>query len=108
LGWGKKFTTPARIAISQCGSVASILTLTVSCTAFIVVLQRLEEIEQRLKRIDRKIDQSFYADFRANLKSAQNAFTRKNSACRRAFAIQAVSGFNNAHRDLQRLHSSGI
>jgi hypothetical protein len=92
LGWGKKFTTPARIAISQCGSVASILTLTVSCTAFIAVLQRLEEIEQRLKRIDRKIDLSFDADFPANLKSAQNAFTRKNYDNRRAFESRLFRG----------------
>jgi len=92
LGWGKKFTTPARIAISECGSVASILTLTVSCTAFIVVLQRLEEIEERLKRIEHKLDLSFYADFRANLNSAQNAFTRKNFDNRRSFESMLFRG----------------
>ncbi|MEG5041511.1 MULTISPECIES: hypothetical protein [unclassified Microcoleus] len=93
--------------MSQCGSVASILTLTVSCTAFIVVLQRLEEIEQRLKGIEHKIDLSFYADFRANLKYAQNAFTGKimitaerlNPGC---------FGVEHSSSDLQRLHSYSI
>ncbi|MEG4005703.1 hypothetical protein QUA41_07765 [Microcoleus sp. Pol11C1] len=94
--------------VSQCGSVASILTLAVSCIGFSVVLQRLEEIEQRLKRIEHKIDVIFYADFRAALQSAHNAFTMKNYDNRIAFAIQAVSGFNNAHRDLQRLPSYSI
>jgi len=49
-----------------------------------------------LKRIEHKLDLSFYADFRANLNSAQNAFTRKNFDNRRAFAIQAVSGLDTA------------
>jgi hypothetical protein len=94
--------------VSQCGSVASILTLAVSCIEFSVVLQRLEEIEQRWKRIEHQIDLSFYADFGAALKSAQNAFTMKNYDNCRAFAIQAVSGFNKDHRHLQRLHSYSI
>ena len=39
---------------------------------------------------------SFYAAFRAAIKSAHNAFTTKSYDNRRAFAIQAVSGLNKA------------
>lgn len=51
-----------------------------------------------MKRIEHKIDLTFYADFCAALKSAHNAFTRKNYDSHRAFAIQAVSGFNKAQK----------
>ncbi len=86
----------ASTLLSQCGLVASILNLAVSCIGLSGVLQRLEEIEQRLKRIEHKIELTFYADFRAALKSARNTFTRKNYDNPRAFAIQAVSGLNKA------------
>ncbi|WP_172189085.1 hypothetical protein [Microcoleus asticus] len=49
-----------------------------------------------MKRIEHKIDLSFYADFREALKTAQNAFTMEKYDNRRAFAIQGVSRSNNA------------
>ncbi|MEG4939048.1 hypothetical protein [Microcoleus sp. F4-D5] len=89
----------ASTLLSQCGSVASILNLAVSRIGLSCVLQRLQEIEQRLKRIEHKIDLSFDADFREARKFAQNAFTMKNHDRLRAFAIQAASRLNKAQEN---------
>ncbi len=64
------------------GSAASVLSLGVSVMGFAVVTQRLKELEQRLQqaqevlnKINHKIALGFYANFRAALDSATNAFT---------------------------------
>jgi hypothetical protein len=60
------------LGILQVTSAASILNLGVSVIGFVVIAQRLKELEQRLQQaqkvlnnINRKIDLSFYANFRA-------------------------------------------
>jgi tetrahydromethanopterin S-methyltransferase subunit G len=68
--------------ILQVSTAASILNLGVSVMGFAVISQRLNEIENQLKqsqellnKINRKIDLSFYANFRAGIELAINAFT---------------------------------
>jgi hypothetical protein len=72
--------------LQNVGAVSSILNLAVSTTGFIVVLKRLGIIEQQLQQaqvalqtFDYKIDLSFYANFRAALNLAMNAFTMTNA-----------------------------
>jgi len=84
-------------------SAASVLGLGVSVMSFAMVTQRINELEQRLKqaeellkKIDRKIDLAFYANFRAALNLAFNAFTMSNADIRRAMAIQAINRFLEA------------
>lgn len=67
--------------ILQVSTAASILNLGVSVMGFAVISQRLNEIENQLKqsqellnKINRKIDLSFYANFRAGIELAINAF----------------------------------
>lgn len=90
---------------SQFGSVASIINLGVTAMGFALVMNRLNEIEQRLNeieqrlkqtqkvvnRIERKIDISFYAQFRAALELAQNAFTMTKPENRMASAMLAIN-----------------
>lgn len=66
-------------------------------------MKRLGEIEQRLKqiqedvnRLHRKFDLSVYANFRAALDLARNAFTMSKSEHRMFSAIQAVNRFLEA------------
>ncbi|MEH1884447.1 hypothetical protein [Nostoc sp.] len=68
--------------ILQVTSAVSILNLGVSVIGFAVIAQRLKELEQRLQQaqkllnnINHKIDLSFYANFRAAIELANNAFT---------------------------------
>ena len=62
-------------------SSASILNLGISVMGFAAVLHKLKDLEERLQKIqkilekiDRKIDLGFYANFRAALDLATNAF----------------------------------
>ncbi len=84
----------------QVGSAASVLSLGVSVMGFAVINQRLNELEKRLKqaeellkKIDRKIDLSFYANFRAALDLANIAFTTSQQKNRERAAFQAIDRF---------------
>jgi hypothetical protein len=89
--------------LSQVGYAASMLNLAVSTMEFAVVMQRLGVIEQHLQQVqevllqvDRKIDLAFYANFRAALDLAVNAFTMAKPENRRVSAMQAISHFLEA------------
>lgn len=81
-------------------TAASMLSLGVSAMGFAVISKRLKELEQRLEhvqvyleRIDKKIDLSFYANFRAALDLAMNAFTMSKGDNRRSSALDAINQF---------------
>jgi len=89
--------------ILQIASAASVLNLGVSVMGFAVVNQRLNELEQRLKKaeellnkIDRKIEIGYYANFKAALGLAANAFTMNKRENRESMAIQAINRFLEA------------
>ena len=70
---------------------------------FAVINQRLNEWEQRLQqaqevlnKINRKIDFGFYANFRAALGLAVNAFQMNKRENRENMAIQAINRFLEA------------
>lgn len=65
--------------------------------------QRLRETQASLEKINRKIDISFYANFRAALDLAVNAFTMSNAENRRSSALQAVNRFVEAEHIYQEL-----
>lgn len=96
--------------LQNVGAVSSILNLAVSTTGFIVVLKRLSIIEQQLQQaqvalqtIDYKIDLSFYANFRAALNLATNAFTMTNAETRKLSAMQAINRFLEAEHHYTKL-----
>ncbi|WP_225896410.1 hypothetical protein [Amazonocrinis nigriterrae] len=89
--------------ILQVATAASVLNLGVSVMSFALISQRLKELEQRLQqaqellnKINRKIDLSFYANFRAALDLAINAFTMTKQENRRSSALQAINRFLEA------------
>ncbi len=89
--------------ILQLTTAASVLNLGVSAMGFAVISQRLKEIEKQLQqaqellnKINRKIDLSFYANFRAAIELAINAFTMTKSENRRSSALQAINRFLEA------------
>jgi tetratricopeptide (TPR) repeat protein len=89
--------------ILQVTSAVSILNLGVSVIGFAVIAQRLNELEHRLKqaekllnKVNRKIDLSFYANFRAAIELANNAFTMTKIENRRSSALQAINRFLEA------------
>ncbi|MBR8836528.1 MAG: hypothetical protein DSM106950_21555 [Stigonema ocellatum SAG 48.90 = DSM 106950] len=89
--------------ILQVTTATSILNLGVSVMGFAVIAQRLKELEQRLQKaeellnkVNRKIDLSFYANFRAALDLAINAFTMTKTENRRSSALQAINRFLEA------------
>jgi tetratricopeptide (TPR) repeat protein len=84
-------------------TAASMLSLGVSAIGFVVISKRLKELEIRLEKaqaslekIDRKIDLSFYANFRAALDLAMNAFTMSKGDNRRNSALNAINRFLEA------------
>ena len=90
-------------SILQVSTAASILNLGVSVMGFAVIAQRLNEIENQLKqaqellnKINRKIDMSFYVNFRAGIELAINAFTMTKIENRRSSALQAINRFLEA------------
>jgi hypothetical protein len=98
------------LSLSSVGSVSSILNLAVSTMGFIIVQKRLGVIEQQLEQaqeilqtIDYKIDLSFYANFRAALDLAINAFTMNNSETRKMSAMQAINRFLEAEHHYTKL-----
>jgi tetratricopeptide (TPR) repeat protein len=87
----------------QVTTAASVLNLGVSVMGFAVIAQRLNELEKRLKqaeellnKVNRKIDLSFYANFRAAIELAINAFTMTKPENRRSSALQAINRFLEA------------
>ncbi|MHC5822184.1 MAG: hypothetical protein ACYT04_41645 [Nostoc sp.] len=89
--------------ILQVTSAVSILNLGVSVIGFAVILQRLKELEQRLQQaqklldsINGKVNLSFYANFRAAIELATNAFTMTKTENRRSSALQAINRFLEA------------
>ncbi|MBD2490351.1 hypothetical protein [Aulosira sp. FACHB-615] len=89
--------------ILQVTTASSILNLGVSMMGFVVIAQRLKELEQRLQqaqellnKINRKIDVGFYANFRAAIELAINAFTMTKPENRRSSALQAINRFLEA------------
>jgi len=98
------------LSLSSVGAVSSTLNLAVSTMGFIVILNRLGVIEKRLEQsqevlhaIDQKVDLSFYANFRAALDLAMNAFTMTNPETRRISAMQAINRFLEAEHHYTKL-----
>jgi len=99
-------TTPTVSPVSkllQIGASASILNLGVTMMGFAVVNQRLDLIEQRLQqvqellnKINRKIDLAFHANFRAALDLAVDAMKIKDAETRKGMAIHAISKLKDA------------
>ena len=99
-------TTPNISPVSkllQIGASASVLNLGVTMMGFAIVNQRLNELEQRLQqaqeilnKINRKIDLGYYANFRASLDLAAKAITMKNAETRKSMAINAISDLRKA------------
>ena len=84
-------------------SAASFLTLGVTAIGFAVIYKklqklegRLQEVQKKLEEIDEKIDLAFYANFRAALGLARNAFEMSNAENRRGSAMQAIDRFLEA------------
>lgn len=78
--------------------VGSMLTLGVSVLGFGVLYAKVKELENQiqgvkelLETIDQKIDLSFYANFRAALDLARNAFTMSDKNNRHTSALQAIN-----------------
>jgi hypothetical protein len=78
----------------------SLLNLGFSSMGFIWILQRLDSIEQNLQdiqqsiaEVNQKIDLGFYANFRAALDLARNAFTMSQADNRKDSAMQAINRF---------------
>ncbi len=79
------------------GSAASVLNLGISVAGFALLNQRVGELEQRLKdaqellnKINRKIEIGYYANFKAALDLAANAFTMSRVENRERSALQAI------------------
>lgn len=99
-------TTPNVSPVSsllQVSATASVLNLGISVMGFAVINQRLNELEQRLQqaqealnKINRKIDLGFYANFHAALGLAVNAFQMNKRGNRESMAIQAINRFLEA------------
>lgn len=84
-------------------TAASVLNLGVSAIGFAVISKRLKELEKRLQKaqefiekIDEKLDLSFYANFRAAIDLAVNAFTMSKGDNRRNSALTAINRFLEA------------
>lgn len=99
----------------QLSTATSVISLGVSVMGFAVIAQRLNELEKRLQKaevllnkINRKIDLSFYANFRAALDLAMNAFTMSNPENRRSSALQAINRFVEAEHIYTELTKTEI
>ena len=84
-------------------SAASFLTLGMTAIGFAVIYKkiqklegRLQQVQKKLEEIDEKIDLAFYANFRAALDLARNAFEMSDPENRRSSAMQAIDRFLEA------------
>lgn len=84
-------------------TAGSFLTLGVSVIGFAVIYKkvkvlegRLQKVQETLEKVDEKIDLSFYANFRAALDLAQNAFHMSDQSNRHNSAHQAINRFLEA------------
>ncbi len=91
-------------------SVASTLDLAVSTMSFAVMMKRLYAIEHQLqlaqeilRMVDYKVDLSFYANFRAAVELAKNAFTMSSQENRKVSASQAINRFLEAEEHYKHL-----
>ena len=91
-------------------SVASALDLAVSTMSFAVMMKRLNAIETQLQlaqevlqAVDYKVDLSFYANFRAAIELAKNAFTMSRYENRKVSASQAINRFLEAEQHYKHL-----
>lgn len=98
------------LSLSSTTSNASALNLALTTMEFAVVMKRLDAIEKQLYQlqkvldaIDYKIDLSFYANFRAALDLAVNAFTMTNAETRRVSSMQAINRFLEAEHHYTNL-----
>ena len=96
--------------LQNVGAVSSVLNLSVSTMGFAIVLNRLGVIEHQLQQaqkvlhtINYKIDLSFYANFRAALDLAMNAFTMSNPETRKISAMHAINRFLEAEHHYTKL-----
>lgn len=84
-------------------AATSVLNLGVSVMGFSLILHRLAKLEKNLNqtqeilsKINRKIDISFYANFRAALDLAVNAFTMNQAESKKSMALLAINRFLEA------------
>ena len=84
-------------------SAASFLTLGMTAVSFAVIYKkvqrlegRLQQVQKKLDEVDEKIDLAFYANFRAALDLARNAFEMHDPENRRSSAMQAIDRFLEA------------
>lgn len=87
----------------QLTAATSLLNLSVTAVGFAVVMQRLNTIERKLdaiskalEEVNRKLDLSFYANFRAALELARSAFAMQDETNRRISATQSINRFLEA------------
>lgn len=90
-------------SLLQLGVSANVLTLGITAVGFAAIAQRLSDLEKRLKqseallqRLNRRVDLGIYANFRAALDLATNAFTLSKAENRKGMAIQAINRFLEA------------
>lgn len=84
-------------------ATAGVLNLGLTTMGFGLVFKRLRSIEKRLQDtqeilqlVNKKIDLDFYANFNAALELAANSFGMENAENRRATALNAISGLAEA------------
>ena len=102
-------------ALSTVANVSSILNLALSTMEFAVLLHRLNLIEKRIvtlqktvHQIDMKFDLSFYANFRAAIDLAHNAFSMSKTENRKVSAMQAINRFLEAEQHYTQLADNEI
>ncbi len=86
--------------LTQLAAATSVINLSVTVITFAIVMKRLNAIESKLneiskllEEINRKLDLSFYANFRAALELARSAFVMQDERNRRASAMQSIDRF---------------
>lgn len=96
--------------LPQVAVASSVLNLAVTTMSFVVIQNRLNVVEKQLQQaqeflqaIDYKVDLSFYANFRAALDLAMNAFTMHNAENRKMSAMQAINRFLEAEHHYTKL-----
>lgn len=96
-------TTPANTFLGMT-TAASLLYVGVAAVGFAVVIDKLnhniektlQSIQAQLTKIDNKLDVGFYANFRAAVDLAKNAFSMQQSGNRQASAMAAINRFLEA------------